>query len=132
MRIPSWFKPAFWGAVLGAAAWWIVLATGLGWISSTAAKKLANDQTQAAVVAVASPYCVSRFEQQPDAVKSWQALKKSAADYDQNDFIVKGGWSALPGQKVDPAIATAIAGACATDLLSLKEINGVKLDSAKS
>lgn len=132
MHTPSWIKPAFWGVVVGAAAWWIVLAAGLGWISPAAAKKMADDQAQTAMVEVASPYCVSRFEQQSNAVASWQALKKSAADYSQDDFIKKGGWTALPGQKVDPAATDAIASACATNLLSLKEINGVKLDAAKS
>lgn len=132
MRIPSWVKPGFWGLVLGAVAWWIVLAAGLGWVSPAAAKKMANDQMQAAEVAMVSPYCVSRFEQQANAVASWQALKKSAADYNQDDFIKKGGWTALPGQKVDPGVVDAIASACATNLLSLKEINGVKLDATKS
>jgi hypothetical protein len=127
--MPSWIKPALWGVVAGAIAWWIVLGAGLGWVSPTTAQKMASDKVQAAVVAVASPYCVSRFEQQANAVASWQALKKSASDYTQDDFIKKGGWAMLPGAKLDSDVADAIASACATNLLSLKEINGVKLDT---
>ncbi len=133
MKIPSWIKPAFWGLVVGAIAWWIVLAAALGWVSPTTATKMADNQVQTALVAFASPLCVSRFERQANAVSSWQALKKSAADYGQDDFIKKGGWSALPSQKIDSDTANAIASSCATTLLSLKEINGVKLDTtAKS
>jgi len=127
--MPSWIKPAFWGVVAGAIAWWVVLGAALGWVSPATAQKMASDKAQAAVVAVASPFCVARFEQQANAVASWQALKKSAADYSQDDFIKKGGWEALPGEKIDSDVADAIASACATNLLNLKAINGVKLDT---
>jgi hypothetical protein len=71
-------------------------------MSSGAAKQLANNQTQSAVVAAGTPYCVARFEQQPNAVASWQALKKSTADYNQSDYVTKGGWATLAGEKADP------------------------------
>jgi hypothetical protein len=131
MGIPSWVKPGIWGVVLGALAWWGVLSWGLGWVSAGTAKQLADNQTQAAVVAAASPYCVARFEQQPNAVASWQALKKSAADYDQSDYIEKGGWAALPNQKPDSDMTAAVADACATQLLALKQLDGVTLTSLK-
>ncbi len=131
MRIPLWIKPGIWGAVLGALVWWAVLAYGFGWVSAGAAKTLADSQTQSAVVAVAAPDCVGRFEQQANAVASWQALKKSADNYNQTDFIEKGGWIALPGQKTDSDLSGAVADACATQLLALKQIKGVTLSSLK-
>ena len=131
MTIPSWVKPGAWGVVLGALAWWAVLGFGFGWMSPGKAKSLADDQVQTAIVAAATPYCVARFERQPSAVASWQALKKSADDYDQSDYIVKGGWATMPGQKSDSDITSAIANACATRLLALTELNGTKLSSAK-
>jgi len=131
MKIPSWVKPGIWGAVVGAVAWWAVLAFGFGWMSAGTTKQLADNQTQTAVVAAATPYCVSRFEQQPNAVASWQLLKKSASDYDQSDYVKKGGWATLSGQKPDSDITSAVADACATQLLALKELDGVKLSSAK-
>jgi hypothetical protein len=129
--IPSWVKPGIWGAVIGAVAWWSVLFWGFGWMSAGAARQLADNQTQTAVVASATPYCVERFEQQADAVASWQALKKSSDDYNQSDFMKKGGWATLPDQKPDSDITSAVADACATQLLALKELNGVKLSSAQ-
>jgi hypothetical protein len=131
MRIPSWVKPGFWGVVLGALAWWGVLAWGFGWVSARTAKELADDQTQAAVVAVASPYCAARFEQQANAVASWQALKKSADDYNQDEYIEKGGWVALPATRAVRDYADAVASACATQILALKQLNGVTLSSLK-
>ncbi|MGH7034214.1 MAG: hypothetical protein ACREFL_10830 [Stellaceae bacterium] len=130
MTIPSWVKPSAWGVVLGALAWWAVLGFGLGWMGPGTAKSLADNQVQAAVVAASTPYCVSRFERQPSALASWQALKKSAGDYDGNDYIVKGGWATVPGQTPDSDITSAIADACATRLLALTELNGTKLSSA--
>ena len=131
MLIPSWVKPGFWGLVLGALAWWGVLAWGLGWTSPATARQMADDQTQNAVIAVAAPYCAERFEQQANAVASWQALKKSAANYDQSSFIEKGGWVALPKATPMSDLSDPVANACATRLLALKQINGVTLSSLK-
>jgi hypothetical protein len=131
VTIPSWIKPGVWGVVLGALAWWGVLSWGFGWVSAQTAKQLADNKMQAAVVAVASPYCAAHFEQQANAVASWQALKKSADDYNQDQFIKKGGWVALPGTENDSDLADAVADACATQLLALKQINGVTLSSLK-
>jgi hypothetical protein len=129
--VPSWVKPGIWGIVIGAVAWWGVLSWGFGWMSAGSAKQLADNQTQTAVVASATPYCVTRFEQQVNPVASWQALKKSEADYDQGDYIKKGGWATVPDQKPDSETTSAVAVACATQLLALKELNGVKLSSAQ-
>lgn len=131
MKIPSWVKPGVWGVVIGAVAWWGVLSWGMGWVSAGAAKQLADNQTQSAVVATAAPYCVSRFEQQANVVASWQALKKSADNYNQSEFIQKGGWIALPKQTANSDFSEAVADACATQLLALKQINGVTLSSLK-
>jgi hypothetical protein len=131
IEIPVWIKPAFWGVVCGALAWWAVLVWGLGWVSPSSANATAQQQTQAAVVAAVSPYCVSRFEQQPDAAAVWKKLSTSAANYNQDDFLVKGGWTALPGSKMDSDTANAVADNCATKLLALKELGGVKLSSAQ-
>ncbi|HLI12856.1 MAG TPA: hypothetical protein VKY65_14785 [Alphaproteobacteria bacterium] len=131
MKVPSWVKPGIWGIIIGAIGWWIVLAYGFGWMSAGTAKQMADNQAQSAVVAAVTPYCVQRFEQQPNAVTAWKALKKSADNYNQSDFVQKGGWVALPGQKLSDDVTGGIANACATQLLALKELDGVKLSSAK-
>lgn len=132
MKIPVWIKPSLWGLAIGAVAWWGVLAWGFGWISPNTARQQADNQMQAAVIAVAAPDCVVRFEHQTNAVASWHALKKSADNYDQDGYIEKGGWALVPKQKSDSNIVDAVADACANRLLALKQLNGVILTSAKS
>lgn len=131
MSIPAWVKPGAWGVVIGAFAWWAVLAFGFGWVSPGTARQRAENETQAAVVAAAAPDCVARFEHQANAVSSWKALQKSAADYDQNTYLEKGGWVVLPKQGPAAGMDDAVADSCATQLLALKQLDGVKLSSLK-
>ena len=126
ITMPTWTQPAMWSAVVGAIAWWIALSWGLGWVSHGTAAKTAAKQAQAAVVAYATPACVDRFESQPNAVAAWTALKKSE-DWSRPDAISKAGWVALPGQKIDSEVGDAIANACASKLIALKQINGIVL-----
>jgi len=74
MKISSGVKPAVWGAVGGAIAWWVVLAFVFGWSSAGTAQKQAAHQSETAVVAVLAPICADRFLAQPDV-----ARKKSGA-----------------------------------------------------
>lgn len=130
-KIPAWIKPAFLGVIAGALVWWGVLAWGLGWVSAGNAHITAQQTALSAVVAATSPFCVSRFGQQANAVAAWQKLKKSADNDEQDEFLVKGGWTAAPGAKTDSDFANAIADRCAANLLALKELDGAKLTSAQ-
>ncbi|MGH6989169.1 MAG: hypothetical protein ACREFD_09265 [Stellaceae bacterium] len=130
MKIPAWIKPAFWGLVVGALGWWAVLAWGLGWTSAGSATAMAQQNAETAVVASVTPYCVQRFEQQTNAAAVWKKLKNSAANFNQDSFLVKGGWTALPGMKLNSSYADAVADSCSTRLLALKTIGGVKVSSA--
>jgi len=134
MQIPElpWLKPAVLGVIGGAAAWWIVLSAGLGWMSAGAAAHVAREKARAALVAYATPVCVARFERRPDAVKLWKALKKSADNYNQTSFLEKRNLVSDPDQKVSGFTAGAIANACSTKLLALKSLDGIKLASAGS
>ncbi len=131
MQIPSWVRPGIWGLICGAVLAWGILAWGLGWVSPRAASAMAQQQSESAVVAAVSPYCVSRFEQQSNAVAAWKKLNTSADNYNQDEFLVKGNWAALPGSRMDADLANAIADKCASSLLALKELDGVKLSSSR-
>jgi hypothetical protein len=121
ISIPTWVKPAFWGVILGALAWWAILAWQFGWVSGGAADRMAEAQAQNAVVAYATPACVARFKQQPDAAVAWQKLKGTDS-WKQDDAVRDGGWIGLPDQKLDPELATAIAEACTPKILALTDI----------
>ena len=125
---PDWLQPAALGLIAGAAAWWFVLATGLGWMSPDAATQQSAKQAQAAVVAYATPACVARFARQPNAVAIWKKLAKIKEDWTWADFIEKeGGLIAEPLQQLSPDTTAAIASSCAAAVLKLKSIGGVQL-----
>lgn len=129
-KMTSWIEPVFWGVVAGALGLWAILAFGFGWMSAGNAAKMSTQKAQDAVVAYATPVCVARFEQQPNAVAAWQTLKK-ADDWNRGDLVVKDGWVAEPGQKLDDNIANAVASNCAEKIMSLKTLAGVQLDTKK-
>ncbi len=128
-EVPVWIKPALWGSAVGAVVWWIVLSSGFGWVSAGTAKQMSAQKTQDAVVAYATPACVARFERQPNAVAAWKTLNKTE-EWGRSEVIEKGGWIAEPGQKLDSTdIAGTIARNCATQLIELKTLGGVKLST---
>ncbi|HUX35915.1 MAG TPA: hypothetical protein VMV71_02670 [Candidatus Paceibacterota bacterium] len=129
LEIPVWTKPAVWGVVVGALAWWMVLSS-FGWVSAGTAAQVATQKAQDAVVAYATPVCVARFERQPNVIAAWEVLSKTD-DWKQGDHIKDGGWVSEPGQKINSDMADAIATGCATQVLALKTIGGVKLSAAK-
>jgi len=86
------------GVVIGAVAIMIIGFTGLGWTLESTAKKMARDQTEAAVIAALTPICVERFKQQPDAAAKVAALKAESS-WTQPDLIEKGGWATPVGAK---------------------------------
>jgi len=126
MKIPGWMAPGFWGIVIGALGGWLILASGFGWMSASAATKMAARKAQDAVVAYATPACVARFERQPNAAAAWAELKKTD-DWNRSGVVVKDGWAAEPSQKLDSDTANAVAGACAEKIVALTTLGGVKL-----
>jgi hypothetical protein len=128
VTLPDWFQPAMIGLVAGAAVWWIVLAMGLGWMSPDTAAQQSVKQAQAAVVAYATPLCVARFQSQPNAVAVWNRLHQVKEEWSWADFIEKeNGLIAQPAQPLSSDTTAAIASGCATEVLKLKSIGGVKL-----
>lgn len=126
LKVPLWVKPAFWGVVVGAVAWWVLLAWQFGWVSAGTAAHMASEAEQKAVVAYAVPACIARFERQPDAATAWKTLKGTDT-WSQSDAVRKAGWVGLPDQKLDSDLADAIASSCTPKILALTEINGTKL-----
>ena len=116
MRIPPWFKPAFWGMVLGAVGIMIVGFTWWGWTLGSTAESMARQRADAAVTAVLTPICVENFMAQADAVAKLAEFRKSGA-WQQSQFIEKGGWATLSGSTTPNA---AVAKACADTLAKTK------------
>jgi hypothetical protein len=116
MRVPQWFKPAFWGAVIGAVGIMIVGFSWWGWTLGSTAESMAKERAQAAVVSTLTPICVESFMQQPDAAVKLAELRKTSS-WSQSQFVEKGGWATLTGSKTPNS---AVARACADELTKAK------------
>jgi hypothetical protein len=117
MQVPSETKPMLWGAAGGAVVLAIVGFTWGGWMTTGTANKLADERADSAVVAVLTPICVEKFQQSGDAVANLVALKKISSNWEQGNFIEKGGWATRPGATSSDYV---LARACADKLVQAK------------
>jgi hypothetical protein len=117
MQVPSEVKPALWGAVGGAIVLAIVGFTWGGWMTGSTADKLADQRADSAVVAVLTPTCVEKFQQNGDAIANLATLKKISSNWEQGNFLEKGGWATRPGATSPDYV---LARACAEKLVQAK------------
>jgi hypothetical protein len=59
-------KPAIWSAIGGAIAGMLVLSYGFGYMSPSAAKRIADAETEIAIIATLAPVCAEKFNALPD------------------------------------------------------------------
>jgi hypothetical protein len=111
-----WFKPAAWGAVVGAVVTMFVGFSWLGWTLGSTAERMAAERTNAAVVVALTPACVTRFMQQPGAAAKLAEFQKIES-WKQREFIEAGGWATPRGDKTPH---TGLANACAEELAKAK------------
>jgi hypothetical protein len=116
MTIPVWLKSGLWGAVVGAIAMAIVGFSQLGWTTSTTAERLAQERSEAAVVAALVPFCVAKAQGDPDKTL-FAKLQAETSSYSRSDMVVKAGWATV-GNETSPD--NALARACSDKLSSAK------------
>jgi hypothetical protein len=104
MKVPRWFKPAFWGVVGGAIGIMIMGFSWWGWVLGSTAEREATERAGAAVTLSSS-----RSAGQADAVVKLAAFQKGAV-WQQSQVIEKGGWATATGSNTPNA---AVAKACA-------------------
>jgi alpha/beta superfamily hydrolase len=68
-----------------------------GWMTGGAAIKLADERANTAVVAALTPICVEKFLQNSDAKANLAVLQKTSTNWEQGDYLEKGGWATPPG-----------------------------------
>ncbi len=103
------------GAIAGAVIAIVIGFNWGGWTLGSTAQKMAEDSANHAVVAALAPICVQKFNQAAEAPATLVALKK-VDSWEQDTFIVKGGWATFPGEaepnrNVAAACARALSGA---------------------
>jgi alpha/beta superfamily hydrolase len=105
------------GIAIGAIASMVIGFSWGGWITSGTANKLATEQTETAVVAALTPICVEKFLQNSGAKANLAVLQKIASNWEQGDYLEKGGWATQPGA-TSPDYH--LARACAEKLVQIK------------
>jgi hypothetical protein len=88
-----WLKPGIWGAVIGVIGIMILGFWQFGWVLGSKADLMARDRANIAVADALAPVCAARFFAQSDATAKLADLKKLTLDYEQRNFVEKGGWA---------------------------------------
>ena len=81
------------------------------------ANRLAAEQASTAVVAVLTPICVEKFLQNSDAQANLAALREISSNWQQGQYLEKGGWATRPGATSSDY---ELARACAAKLIEAK------------
>jgi hypothetical protein len=112
-----WLKPGISGAIVGAIAIMVLGFWQFGWVLGSKADQMARDRASTAVAEALAPVCAAKFLAQADAPARVADLKKLRSDYEQRDFIEKGGWAAAI---VSDAPDYQLASECAKSILAAK------------
>jgi hypothetical protein len=92
-RSYSWLKPGIWGAIIGVIGIMVLGFWQFGWVLGSKADSMARDRANIAVAEALAPVCAARFFGQSDAPVKLADLKKLTSDYEQRNFVEKGGWA---------------------------------------
>jgi hypothetical protein len=96
------------GVICGAIVAMIIGFAWGGWVTAGTNQKMSGE----AVLASQAAICVAQYVKEPN---SQEKLKKYEAveSYKRYEFIEKGGWDKMPGQK---EASTGVSGACVAGL----------------
>jgi len=93
------------GLVCGAIVAMIIGFAWGGWLTSSATQK----KSDVAVLASQAAICVAQFMKDPSKLKELEGIES----WKRSEFIGKGGWDKMPGQK---EASNGVANACVTGL----------------
>ncbi len=114
MTLPIWLKPGLMGAVVGAIALAVVGFSWGGWVTSSSAAEMADEQAEDTLVAALVPFCVLNSARDSN-FSATIAEMKAARQYQRSDFVAKAGWATMPGQ-TEPNLP--VARACVAEFAS--------------
>ena len=102
MQVPSFLQAEsrtrlLQGMAIGAVASMVIGFSWGGWVTSGTADKLAAEQAKTAVVAALVPICVEQFQHNSEAKANLAALQKISSNWEQGQYVEKGGWATPPG-----------------------------------
>ena len=105
------------GIAIGAVASMVIGFSWGGWVTGGTADKIADERANTAVLAALTPICVEKFLQNSDAKANLAVLQKISSNWEQGQYLEKGGWATQPGA-TSPDYR--LARACAEKLLQAK------------
>ena len=85
------------GIAIGAVASIVIGFSWGGWMTGSTANRLAAERADTAVVAALTPVCVDKFLQNSDAQANLAVIKKIPSNWEQAEYVQKGGWATQPG-----------------------------------
>jgi hypothetical protein len=86
-------------------------------VTGSTANKLAAERANTAVLAALTPICVEKFLQNTDAQANLAVLQKISTNWEQGQYLEKGGWATPPGATSSDY---QLARACAEKLVQAK------------
>jgi hypothetical protein len=101
-------KFGVWGLICGAIIAMIIGFAWGGWTTKGTTQKIADE----AVLASQAAICVAQFMKQPNHEEKLKEFE-TIDSWKRAEFIQKGGWDKMPGQK---EAGYSVAGACAEGL----------------
>jgi hypothetical protein len=96
MTLPEWFKPALYGAVVGAVVVSVAGFSWGGWVTGGTANRIAAETAKAQVVAALVPICIKQARLDPDGTVKLAQLE-GASTYQRPDMLMDAGWAMMPG-----------------------------------
>ena len=114
MTLPTWIKPAVFGAVVGAIILAVVGFSWGGWLTAGKAEVASINNAQMEVAAVFVPICVIQANNDPMIAPKIKKIKE-ASSYKRAEMVMDAGWATMPG--ADSADRR-VAADCATELTS--------------
>jgi hypothetical protein len=85
------------GIATGAVASIVIGFSWGGWMTGGTAEKLAAERADTAVVVALTPICVEKFLRNSDAEANLAVLQRISSNWEQGDYLQKGGWATQPG-----------------------------------
>jgi predicted negative regulator of RcsB-dependent stress response len=104
-----------WGLVCGAIIAIIIGFAWGGWSTSGTTQKISDE----AVLATQAAICVAQFMKQPNHEEKLKELGELES-WKRAEYIEKGGWDRMPGQKEKPDYTVSRACAAGLELLMKK------------
>jgi hypothetical protein len=101
-------KYGVWGLICGAVVAMVIGFYWGGWSTSSTTQKMSGE----AVLASQAAICVAQFIKEPNSQEKLKEFEKIDS-YKRSEFIEKGGWDKMPGQK---EASSGVANACVTGI----------------